>query len=658
MLSAFTARPLVELRPRDKSKIESLLAYGDRLLVGLNTGTVRIYRVNETPSSDQEAETNNEEGGSKVTTKPTDLLREVEKFARGRVEQMALIKEANLLVALAGGVVGLYDLQTFEVVEALARTKGAGCFAVTSDIHTDSEGVPSIVSRLAVAVKRRVLVWTWRDMELEVEPETGLSGKEMVLVSGIKTLTWASGTRLLAGLTTGYVLVDVVSKEVTDIVGPGSIGGAGGQDAGSGGGLVASMSMSYIGMGGTAPKPLATRLGEGEMMLSKDVNTHFITADGTPLGRRQIPWSAAPEAVGYSYPYLLALQDPSKGVLEVRNPETLSLLQSISLPAANTLHIPQPNISLAHAGKGFLVASDRVVWRMGALDYDAQIDELVEGGYLDEAISLLSMLEDALVTDKGARLREVKLRKARCLFEERKYRKALDLFTEVAAPPEEVISLYPRVIAGELTSVEESEEEPDGNGSEGNAESPPPEDKDKDKGIGNGKGMSYTPSVRSFLRTRTDNSSETSSVRPKEIKADKRLGMYTIKTGILAAVLTLHRRQGPQRRRLRTARLPRRYPPASPAPYQPRRHAQNLRATNQRLRQLRAKHPRHLRRRRRRRLWHPPARSRNTRRHDAVPRTHVRDAVARGLALPHHKLLRPGRRHAETRGNRPLQRSH
>jgi hypothetical protein len=29
MLSAFTARPIIELRQRDKSKIESILAYGE-----------------------------------------------------------------------------------------------------------------------------------------------------------------------------------------------------------------------------------------------------------------------------------------------------------------------------------------------------------------------------------------------------------------------------------------------------------------------------------------------------------------------------------------------------------------------------------------------------------------------------------------------------
>lgn len=32
MLSAFTARPIIELRQRDRSKIETILAYGMRLL--------------------------------------------------------------------------------------------------------------------------------------------------------------------------------------------------------------------------------------------------------------------------------------------------------------------------------------------------------------------------------------------------------------------------------------------------------------------------------------------------------------------------------------------------------------------------------------------------------------------------------------------------
>lgn len=485
MLSAFTARPIVTLKPRDKSKIESILAYGDRLLVGLNTGVLRIYRVNEVPEEESEgvngggneaegsataAAAGEEDAAVKTTTttevKPTDLLREQEKFSRYKIEGLAIIKEANILISLSGGYVSIHDLAEFQLQMQLLQTRGATAFAVTSYVEKDSAtGVPSIVSRLAVAVKRRLLLWTWRDMELEGEdPE---KGEEIALVSTIKTITWANGRRLVAGLSASYVLVDVEEKNVVDIVGPGSIGGAGadGSAAGGGGGRLGGVGMAgmgYLGMGGMIPKPLATRLSEGQMFLAKDINTHFIDTDGASLGRRQIPWATAPEAVGYSYPYLLALQDPAKGTLEVRNPETLSLLQSISLPAANLLHISQPNISLAHAGKGFLVASERMIWRMAALDYDSQIDALVANGQLDEAISLLNMLEDALLSDKEGRLREIKMQKAQVLFDAKRYRASLDLFTEVSAPPERVIRLYPKLIAGDLSEVKEEVNEGEG----------------------------------------------------------------------------------------------------------------------------------------------------------------------------------------------------
>lgn len=378
-------------------------------------------------------------------------MREQEKFSKHKIEQLAIVKEANLLVSLSNNYVSIHDLQTYELQETLIKTKGASAFAVTSNIIKDpSTGVPLIVSRLAVAVKRRLLLWSWHDTELTSD------SSELTLVTGIKSLTWATGIKLVAGLSSSYVIVDAETSTVTDIVGPGSIGGAPGQDGGRFGG-VGIASMNYMGMAGMIPKPLATKLGEGELLLAKDINTFFINTDGQSLGRRQIPWSVAPEAIGYSYPYLLALQ-ATKGTLELRNPETLSLLQAISLPNATQLHVPQPNVSLAHAGKGFLVISERCIWRMRALDYDSQIDALVDGGKLDEAISLLRMLEDALLKDKEGRLREIQMLKAQSLFDERRFRASLELFADVSAPPERVIRLYPPLISGPTPSPDENQE--------------------------------------------------------------------------------------------------------------------------------------------------------------------------------------------------------
>ena len=441
MLSAFTARPIVELKARDKSKVESVLTYGkivheelgrtadltgDRLLVGLSTGSLRVYRVNE---------------GSNAAEKPVELLREEEKFSKYKIEQLALIKEAATLISLSNGLVSTHDQSTYQLHDTLLNTKGATTFAVTSNIVND-QGIPLIVSRLAVAVKRRLLLWTWQDSDLISE------AKEITLVTGIKSLTWASATRLVAGLTSSFVLIDVETENVIDIVGPGSIGGGSTQDVGrfSGAGVA---SLGYMGMGGMVPRPLASRLKDGEILLAKDVNTHFIDTDGKALGRRQIPWAVAPEAIGYSYPFLLSLNS-AKGTLEVRNPETLTQLQSISLPNANQFHVPNPNVSLAHAGKGFLIASERCIWRMDALGYDDQIDALTEKCRYDEAISLLEMLEDALLKNKEGRLREIKLLKAQELFNLRSYRESMALFTKARAPPERVISLYPSAISGNL----------------------------------------------------------------------------------------------------------------------------------------------------------------------------------------------------------------
>lgn len=209
-----------------------------------------------------------------------------------------------------------------------------------------------------------------------------------------------------------------------------------------------------MGMASWVPKPLATRLGEGQLLLAKDVNSLFIDADGNALDKRQVPWPLAPDTLAYSYPYMLALQPPAKGTLEVRNPDTLNLLQTIALPNASFLHVPQPNISLAHQGKGFLVASDRCIWRMAGQSYETQLDHLTAAARYDEALSLLAMLEDTLLQDKDGRVREIKMLKAEALFHDNKWADAMDLFIDAKAPPERVIALYPRAVAGDLSHEE------------------------------------------------------------------------------------------------------------------------------------------------------------------------------------------------------------
>ncbi|SMQ46113.1 unnamed protein product [Zymoseptoria tritici ST99CH_3D7] len=473
MLSAFKAQSIYELKQRDKSKVESLLAYGDRLLVGLNNGALRIFRVNE-GSNAEDGGSKNGSGSDAPTsspskTKPVELLREEEKFSKRPIQQLAIVKEANLLVSLSDTYVSLHDLQTHKLVERLEQTRGAACFAVTSNVVKDPDtNVPSLVSRLAVGAKRRVLCWTWQDMELLPDVV------EISLEASIKSLNWADGNRLFAGMDPGFSVVNITTKEITAVHKPTQNNAtdlSSGELAGVRFGAVSSSGMGYMGMGSWVPKPMATWIAGDQVLLAKDVNTLFTTTEGKPLERRQVPWSLAPEAIGYSYPYLLGLQPPEKGALQIRNPTTLTLLQSVAVPGAMILHVPQPNISLAHAGKGFLVASDRVIWRMNALPYDTQLAELAEKQRFDEAISLLELLEDTLIDDKAGRIREIRTRKAISLFHQQKYRPALDLFTDAGTSPDRVIALYPRSIAGALSSIPDEPIEPENPVAEGTEDS-------------------------------------------------------------------------------------------------------------------------------------------------------------------------------------------
>lgn len=512
------------------------------MLAGLSTGALRIYRVNDEtePPTQHTADANGSANGSAhgstlhddgpdAPAKPraADLLREEDKFSRRPVQQLGFLKETNMLISLSDNHVSIHDLHTYQLQERLDKTRGATTFAAASNIVKDpTTGIPSIVSRLAVAVKRKIILWTWQDMELSGD------ATELALMASVKSLTWATGTKLVAGMDPGFVLVDVDTHHVHDIVKPGAMGDAGGQ-AGARFGAVSSSGMGYMGMGSWVPKPLATRLGEGQLLLAKDVNSLFIDADGNALDKRQVPWPFAPEMLAYSYPYMLALQAPSKGSLEVRNPDTLNLLQKIALPNATFLHVPQPNISLAHAAKGFLVASDRCIWRMGAESYEKQIDQLTANGRYDEALSLLDMLEDTLLQDKDGRVREIKTLKAEALFHDKKWHDSMDLFIEAKAPPERVIALYPRAVAGDLSS----EESVKGDGSVADDDEVDtekhPEESDEIKKVsrestfnpaatigrsmvgrlvgGHKKVDSDTASIRSSVR---DDAAETASIRP------------------------------------------------------------------------------------------------------------------------------------------------
>ncbi|KAI5791610.1 hypothetical protein DFH27DRAFT_602857 [Peziza echinospora] len=457
MLNAFHARSICELGPKERVKIDSLLAYSDKLLLGLNNGSLRVYHVESPETPD-------------VTITP---IRTIEKFARGSIAALGCIKEASILISLSDSAISIFDLESFALQQTIAKTKGASIFALTTNFEKDNNtGIPGIVSRLAVGVKKRLLLYSWHDAGIR-------EGKDISLSGNVRSLTWASERKIVAGLGSGgFVVVDIQTGAVEDVVPPvvngaaavagkGAVEGAAPAEGGQWG--WGTMGMGYMGMGmGWGSKPLSTRLKGDELLLVKDTTTLFIDSNGKAIPEKaHIPWPHTPDAIAYSYPYLISLHN-SKQHLEVRNPATQSLLQTIQLAGVSTIHVPSPNAALLHAGKLFYVCSPTQVWRVGAVDYEDQIKQLIDMEKLDEAISVLEQLESVLLESKEERIKEVQMLKAQSLFEKRKYRESMELFANVEAPPERVIRLFPKIIAGNLSIIGEDkddESEVEGSGS-------------------------------------------------------------------------------------------------------------------------------------------------------------------------------------------------
>jgi hypothetical protein len=57
-------------------------------------------------------------------------------------------------------------VQSLELQQQLVKTKGATVFAIASNIEKDADGVPTIISRLAISVKRKLLIYSWHDAEI------------------------------------------------------------------------------------------------------------------------------------------------------------------------------------------------------------------------------------------------------------------------------------------------------------------------------------------------------------------------------------------------------------------------------------------------------------------------------------------------------------
>ncbi|KAI8148423.1 vacuolar sorting protein 39 domain 2-domain-containing protein [Fennellomyces sp. T-0311] len=291
-------------------------------------------------------------------------------------------------------------------------------------VEMTEEQIPVLTTRLAVAVRKKLLVFVWKDTEFH---ET----KELNIPDRIKAMAWVGNTKICLGFAAEYALMDVEADQLTELFAP-----SGPAEAGPMSTLNSLYNMSIGSRGG---KPMVTKIPNNEMLLARDHVSIFLGLDGTPTRKVGIEWSGAPEQMGYSYPYVIAILPKH---VEVRNIQSLALVQQIELSSARFLN----------QGKLVYVASTSQIWRLTPYSFSTQIDQLVEKQEYQEAVSLLDQIDAVLVENKEEKLRMIRTLYAHDLFRHGEYDTALALFQELDTDPADVIRLYPDMISGSLAS--------------------------------------------------------------------------------------------------------------------------------------------------------------------------------------------------------------
>ncbi|ORZ15111.1 vacuolar sorting protein 39 domain 2-domain-containing protein [Absidia repens] len=299
-------------------------------------------------------------------------------------------------------------------------------------VEMTEDQIPQLVTRLAVAVRKKLVVFVWKDTEF-------LETKEWPLPDRVKTMAWVGSTKICLGLATEYALMEVENGQWTEL--------GSSMSGGTASGAMSTLNSLYnMSIGFRGGKPMVTKIPNNEMLLARDHVSIFLGLDGTPTRKVGIEWSGTPEQMGYSYPYVIAILPKH---VEVRNIQSLALVQQIDVSNAKFLN----------QGKLVYVATSSQIWRLTPFSFSSQIDQLVQKHAYEEAVSLLEQINAALVENKEEKLRMIRTAYAHDLFLHGEYDTALGLFQELDTPAANVIELYPSMISGKLAKDEDNNDD-------------------------------------------------------------------------------------------------------------------------------------------------------------------------------------------------------
>ncbi|KAG9103535.1 Vacuolar morphogenesis protein 6 [Ceratobasidium sp. 370] len=514
---------------------------GDKLFLGTNYGTLYVYDVEREEGNDE----------------PKLTLKETKKgFVKRQTDQLGVLKDVSSLVVLSGKsrikpvildsfaattlmnhllpstflaqrVVTLFPLPALGPPTVLTQTRNASVFAIDTSVQyeladgslatptqSESKGIATVVTVLAVGCKRKIVIFRWHDGEAQPV-------KELALDHTPRAISFPTPhTIAMAYPPPDHAMLSLTNMALTEFVLPATntvtqnAGMSMGMGMGMGMGALSGLG-GYMGLGAKA-KQAVVKIEDGEVLIPKESTGLFFGVDGQTTRPLGVDWPAAPEETVYTKPYIISSFPPnslsassgtdhstSSTSIAVITQQTstipnsaLQIRSSLSLQPVQTLRFPfiedptkavappaataksgaaskQPGPSPPHTlrlltatpGSGpsaptyvlstptdrtALASEGSTLWALILRPWAAQVDELVHKGKYADALALLGVVP--VQPDPTRRVRGLR---AVQLFKEGAFEKAVEMFLELDMNPAKVIALYPETISGRLATPRE-----------------------------------------------------------------------------------------------------------------------------------------------------------------------------------------------------------
>ena len=311
---------------------------------------------------------------------------------------------------------------------------------------------------------------------------------------------------ILSELFTPNIPSNTVSASTTSSSAAGSTGSHLGTIPGLGGlGGLAAKTGGYMGLGSKVERNTVVKVKEGEVLVQRDNTGVFLDSKGKSSRQNGIDYGFQTDESITSWPYLLSIS-PAPAAVEnlsrqqAQNPitalptvqvysiPTLSYIQAILVPPlydgipagrpVSVIDIPplpvtqsarlltasykgkaplavvtQPLSDLSSSTSSSTRNTTASIYLLTLSPWAQQLDSLVSQGLYEEALSLLSSLEnpDHVLPDAIGQMKKLRVLAGLSLFLNKQfYNKAIDIFIEENVTPAKVVALFPKAISGKL----------------------------------------------------------------------------------------------------------------------------------------------------------------------------------------------------------------